>query len=50
MELTEHQNHLKSVTEQANGLVNEINQLECLKTLKGFIDSMFEKFKNEKRI
>ena len=29
MELTEHQNHLKSVTEQANSLVNEINQLEA---------------------
>ena len=25
---TEQQNHLKSVTEQAQGLVNEINQLE----------------------
>tara|TARA_B100000575_G_scaffold242205_1_gene205483 strand:- start:508 stop:729 length:222 start_codon:yes stop_codon:yes gene_type:complete len=25
---TEQQNHLKSVTEQAKGLVNEINQLE----------------------
>ena len=29
MELTEHQTHLKSVTEQAKGLVNEINQLEA---------------------
>ena len=29
MELAEHQNHLKSVTEQANSLVNEINQLEA---------------------
>ena len=29
MELTEHQTHLKSVTEQAQGLVNEINQLEA---------------------
>ena len=28
MEVTDHQNHLKSVTEQAQGLVNEINQLE----------------------
>ena len=28
MELTEHQTHLKSVTEQAQGLINEINQLE----------------------
>ena len=27
MEVTDHQNHLKSVTEQAQGLVNEINQL-----------------------
>ena len=26
---TEQQNHLKSVTEQAKGLVNEINQLEA---------------------
>ncbi len=25
---TDQQNHLKSVTEQAQGLVNEINQLE----------------------
>ena len=25
---TEQQNHLKSVTEQAQGLINEINQLE----------------------
>ena len=30
MELTDHQTHLKSVTEQAQGLVNEINQLEAL--------------------
>ena len=29
MELTEHQTHLKYVTEQAQGLVNEINQLEA---------------------
>ena len=29
MELTEHQTHLKSVTDQAQGLVNEINQLEA---------------------
>ena len=28
MELTDHQTHLKSVTEQAQTLVNEINQLE----------------------
>ena len=28
MELTDHQTHLKSVTDQAQGLVNEINQLE----------------------
>ena len=28
MELTDHQTHLKSVTEQAQGLINEINQLE----------------------
>ena len=28
MELTDHQTHLKSVTEQANGLVNEIQALE----------------------
>jgi hypothetical protein len=28
MELTDHQTHLKSVTEQANGLVNEIQGLE----------------------
>ena len=27
--MTEHQTHLKSVTEQAQGLVNEINQLEA---------------------
>ena len=27
-----------------------VNELEFLKTLKGFIDSMYEKFKNEKRI
>ena len=29
MEVTDHQNHLKSVTEQAQALVNEINQLEA---------------------
>ncbi len=29
MEVTDHQTHLKSVTEQAQGLVNEINQLEA---------------------
>ena len=29
MELTDHQTHLKSVTEQAQGLVSEINQLEA---------------------
>ena len=28
MELTDHQTHLKSVTEQAQGLVNEIQGLE----------------------
>ena len=28
MEVTYHQTHLKNVTEQAQGLVNEINQLE----------------------
>ena len=28
MELTDHQTHLKSVTEQAQGLVSEITQLE----------------------
>ena len=28
MELTNHQTHLKSVTEQANGLINEIQGLE----------------------
>ena len=28
MELTDHQPHLKSVTEQANGLINEIQGLE----------------------
>ena len=28
MEVTDHQTHLKSVTEQAKGLVTEINQLE----------------------
>ena len=28
MEVTDPQTHLKSVTEQAQGLVNEINQLE----------------------
>ena len=27
-----------------------VNELEFLKTLKSFIDSMYEKFKNEKRI
>ena len=27
-----------------------LNELDFLKTLKGFIDSMYEKFKNEKRI
>ena len=29
MELTDHQTHLKSVTEQAQGLIDEINQLEA---------------------
>ena len=28
MELTDHQTHLKSVTEQAQGLINEIQELE----------------------
>ena len=28
MEVTDHQTHLKSVTEQAQGLVSEITQLE----------------------
>ena len=28
MELTDHQTHLKSVTEQAQGIVNEIQELE----------------------
>ena len=27
-----------------------LNEPQFLKTLKGFIDSMYEKFKNEKRI
>jgi hypothetical protein len=27
-----------------------VNEPEFLKTLKGFIDSTYEKFKNEKRI
>ena len=29
MELTDHQTHLKSVTEQAQGIVNEIQDLEA---------------------
>ena len=29
MEVSDHQTHLKSVTEQAQGLINEINQLEA---------------------
>ena len=29
MEMSDHQNHLKSVTDQAKELVNEINQLEA---------------------
>ena len=29
MEVTDHQTHLKNVTEQAQVLVNEINQLEA---------------------
>ena len=29
MELTDHQTHLKSVTEQAQGLINEIQELEA---------------------
>ena len=28
MEVTDHSTHLKSVTDQANGLINEIQQLE----------------------
>ena len=28
MEVSDHQTHLKSVTEQAQGLIDEINQLE----------------------
>ena len=28
MELTDHQTHLKSVTEQAQGLINELQELE----------------------
>ena len=28
MELTDHQTHLKSITEQAQGLINEIQELE----------------------
>ena len=28
MELTDHQTHLKSVTEQVQGIVNEIQELE----------------------
>ena len=28
MEVTDHQTHLKSVTEQAQGLINEIQELE----------------------
>ena len=28
MELTDHQTHLKSVTEQAQGIINEIQELE----------------------
>ena len=44
--MTEQQNHLKSVTDQAQGLVNEINQLEgaakakreMLLKLQGIID------------
>ena len=29
MEASDHQTHLKSVTEQAQGLIDEINQLEA---------------------
>ena len=29
MEVTDHQTHLKSVTEQAQGLINEIQELEA---------------------
>ena len=46
MELTDHQTHLKSVTEQANGLINEIqgletqakNKREMLLKLQGIIE------------
>ena len=46
MELTDHQTHLKSVTEQANGLVNEIvglesqakNKRDMLLKLQGIIE------------
>ena len=52
MELTDHQTHLKSVTEQAQGLVNEINQLEgqakskreMLLKLQGIIEYRIMKF------
>ena len=48
MEVTDHQTHLKSVTEQAQGLVNEINQLEgqakakrdMLLKLQGIIENL----------
>ena len=46
MELTDHQTHLKSVTEQANGLINEIqglqtqakNKRDMLLKLQGIIE------------
>ena len=34
MELTDHQTHLKSVTEQAQGIVNEIQDLETQAKIK----------------
>ena len=34
MELTDHQTHLKSVTEQAQGLINEIQELESQAKIK----------------
>ena len=43
MELTDHQTHLKSVTEQANGLINEIQGLET----QAKIITIFQKLKRE---
>ena len=48
MELTDHQTHLKSVTEQAQGLIKEIQDLEAqaknkrdmLLKLQGIIESV----------